>query len=164
MQELCKRCKLVYLHWVYLQHAAAKGKTGCHVSYTCGTIYGGLHFYLGLSMRFSGTEPWDISQPSAYSLFPCTYVYFNMLRPSCATNVVARIIFLGMRESIKCTLLFLKVTASGLDAVRQPMRFNLLQMQIRQIGVTICNPKQIKPVLEALLLCVLLCAEEAEKR
>lgn len=67
-----------------------------------------------------------------------------------------------MRESIKCTPLFLKVTTSGLDAARQPMRFNLLQNANRKIGVTICNLKQIKPVAKALLLCVVLCSAKQQ--
>lgn len=46
MQEQCKRCKLVYfqLTWVYLQHAATKGKTGCHVSCTVAQFMGAYIF------------------------------------------------------------------------------------------------------------------------
>lgn len=43
--ELCKRFELVSL---YLQHAATEAKTSCRVSYTHGTIYGSLRFYLCL--------------------------------------------------------------------------------------------------------------------
>lgn len=63
-------------HGVYLQHAATKGKTGCHVSCTRGTIYGSLHFYLGLSMCFNFTEFYKIFHKCQYTacLFVSMYI------------------------------------------------------------------------------------------
>ena len=45
-----------YIYNMLLQ----REKTGCHVSYTRGTIYGSLYFYLGLSMHFDATEFYEI--------------------------------------------------------------------------------------------------------
>lgn len=64
------------------------------------------------------------------------------LRRSFGNNVWTELYLLY--ESSKSTLQFLKVTMNGLDAVRQPMRCIHTN---ENIGVTMCNPKQIKALL-----------------